>query len=38
MDKLKHEARISLAIEGKVSDGWYQMGKITGMNLWALRR
>jgi hypothetical protein len=28
VDKMKHEPRISLAIVGKVSDGWYQLGKI----------
>lgn len=28
VDKLKHEPRISLAMEGKGSDGWYQLGKI----------
>jgi hypothetical protein len=29
VDKLKHEPRVNLAIEGKGSDGWYQLGKIT---------
>jgi len=28
VDKLKHEPRVSLAIEGKVSDDWYQLGKV----------
>jgi Domain of unknown function (DUF4832)/Beta-galactosidase len=28
VDKMKHEPRVSLAIEGKGSDGWYQLGKI----------
>jgi hypothetical protein len=28
VDELKHEPRINLAIEGKCSDGWYQLGKI----------
>jgi hypothetical protein len=28
VDKLKHEPRLNLAIEGKGSDGWYQMGRI----------
>jgi hypothetical protein len=29
VDKLKHEPRINLAIEGKNSDGWYDLGKLT---------
>jgi len=28
VDKLKHQPRVNLAIEGRLSDGWYQMGKI----------
>lgn len=28
VDKLKNEPRVSLAIEGKGSDGWYQLGKV----------
>jgi hypothetical protein len=28
IDPIKHEPRINLAIEGKCSDGWYQLGKI----------
>ncbi len=28
VDRLKHEPRINLAIEGKTKDGWYQLGKI----------
>jgi hypothetical protein len=28
VDKLKHEPRINLAIDGKESDGWYQIGRI----------
>ena len=28
VDKMKHEPRVNLAIEGKGSDGWYQLGKI----------
>ena len=28
IDPIKHESRINLAIEGKCSDGWYQLGKI----------
>jgi hypothetical protein len=28
VDKVKHEPRIRLAIEGKLDDGWYQVGKI----------
>jgi len=28
VDKLKHEPRINLAIEGKLSDGWYELGKL----------
>jgi hypothetical protein len=28
VDKLKHEPRVKLAIEGKLDDGWYQIGKI----------
>ena len=28
VDKLKHDARVNLAFEGKLSDGWYQVGKI----------
>jgi hypothetical protein len=28
IDKLKGEPRVNLAIEGKRSDGWYQLGKI----------
>jgi hypothetical protein len=28
VDRLKHEPRINLAIEGKVGEGWYQLGKI----------
>jgi hypothetical protein len=28
VDKKKHEPRVNLAIEGKTSDGWYQIGKI----------
>jgi hypothetical protein len=28
VDKLRHEPRINLAIEGKLSDGWYQLGSI----------
>jgi hypothetical protein len=28
VDKLKFEPRINLAIAGKGSDGWYQVGKI----------
>jgi len=29
VDKLNHEPRVNLAIEGKDSDGWYQIGKIS---------
>jgi len=29
VDKLKHEPRINLAIEGKMSDGWYNLGKLS---------
>jgi hypothetical protein len=29
VDKIKHEPRINLAINGKGDDGWYQMGKIS---------
>ncbi|OFX33706.1 MAG: hypothetical protein A2W92_04480 [Bacteroidetes bacterium GWA2_42_15] len=29
VDKIKHEPRVNLAIEGKNSDGWYQLGKIS---------
>lgn len=29
VDKIKHEPRINLAIEGKQPDGWYQLGKLT---------
>ncbi|HAM08828.1 MAG: hypothetical protein A2X05_15260 [Bacteroidetes bacterium GWE2_41_25] len=32
VDKLKHEPRVNLAIEGKRSDGWYQLGKINIIN------
>jgi hypothetical protein len=28
VDRLKHQPRVKLAIEGKVDDGWYQLGKI----------
>jgi hypothetical protein len=28
VDRLKHEPRVNLAIEGKGSDGWYQLGKL----------
>jgi hypothetical protein len=28
VDKLKHEPRIKLAIEGRLNDGWYPLGKI----------
>jgi len=28
VDKLKHDPRINLAIEGKMSDGWYELGKL----------
>jgi hypothetical protein len=28
VDRLKHKPRVNLAIEGKVDDGWYQLGKI----------
>ena len=28
VDKIKHEPRVNLAIEGKGNDGWYQLGKI----------
>ena len=28
VDRLKHHPRIDLAIEGKVGDGWYQLGQI----------
>jgi hypothetical protein len=28
VDKLKHEPRIKLAIEGRLEDGWYQLGKV----------
>lgn len=28
VDRLKHQPRINLAIEGKVGEGWYQLGKI----------
>jgi hypothetical protein len=28
VDNMKHEPRISLAIDGKRNDGWYQLGKI----------
>jgi hypothetical protein len=29
VDKLKHEPRVNLAIEGKMSDGWYNLGKLS---------
>jgi len=29
VDKIKHEPRVNLAIEGKQPDGWYQLGKLT---------
>jgi len=29
VDKINHEPRINLAIEGKSDDGWYQIGKIS---------
>jgi hypothetical protein len=29
VDRLKHEPRVNLAIEGKGSDGWYQLGKLS---------
>ncbi len=29
VDKIKHEPRVSLAINGKGDDGWYQIGKIS---------
>jgi len=32
VDKLKHEPRIKLAIEGRMGDGWYQVGKIRVMS------
>jgi hypothetical protein len=28
VDRLKHQPKINLAIEGKVGEGWYQLGKI----------
>jgi len=28
VDRLKHEPRVKLAIEGRMDDGWYQLGKI----------
>lgn len=32
VDRLKHQPRINLAIEGKVGEGWYQLGKINVIN------
>ncbi|MFN2396657.1 MAG: hypothetical protein ABR597_13325, partial [Bacteroidales bacterium] len=32
VDQLKHLPGINLAIEGKVGDGWYQLGKIKVIN------
>lgn len=29
VDRQKHRPRINLAVEGRTSDGWYQLGKIT---------
>ena len=29
VDRLKHQPRVNLAIEGKRADGWYELGKIT---------
>jgi hypothetical protein len=28
VDKINHEPRVNLAIEGKQADGWYQLGKL----------
>jgi hypothetical protein len=33
VDKQKHEPRIRLAIEGRQSDGWYQIGKLKVVNI-----
>jgi hypothetical protein len=32
VDRQKHIPRINLAIEGKLKDGWYQLGKIKVIN------